>query len=992
MQGATSNPQITPENTPAIQITPHTSTATTSQTHLQDISAPVGSKSSTEAVRPQDLSVRPKERKFNVNATTANQQDTLTRQKPTGDSADAAYDINSGGVQNQTKHVGPSQIGADNSLPSSNTGENLNDRPFKSLTSHSEQYDQNQLQSILEKSGPDSSDLGGEILTASAASTLSAVSTASASTPSPPTAAVNSEHQSLHEESSDGSKLVKELADLSLDGPGVDDVDPTSGMASDNKDDLETDAPDESMDDKTANPNQMSTIKEGTESILPADNSDDKGGASVLSNSSMGSSISPDDSGSSSSAMSSSDSKPQHEESDEQPNTGTQVKQLRAYQTELATPPMSGSNYIICAPTGSGKTLTAAAICHHFYQQSVTNNSDFKALFIVNIRHLTKQQRYEFKERFPRDAVRTIGDTGLLKDVLFADGVSVVFVTAQIVVNALQKREIQLQDIAMMIFDECHHTTQKHPYNEIMRRYLKEKIKYEERKVGKSGNHLPHIIGLSASLGFNNVVTLCSNLDAKNVLQVSKHKKELAEYMNAPENDTILYASRRRADQRDLGHILENIMFLIEKDVWGNESKGEYGTQVYEMTMKECQNDTSDRKQYIAAMYLYEYNRALMLYEDLTAITAFKYLEAFMEKRDLEQEQIDIEDLCRRLFEEEMVEMKRICQEERKLPNPKLVELAELLKKKFESKPGSKGIILTRMRLATNSLIEFIDSAQALQGLKPRVGAVRLVGKGESSDYFMTEKDQKKSLDSFRDDDSCNLLVATDIAQEGLDMPACNFVIRYNFVSNEIGTVQSKGRARAKQSECYLIVEEDSINDRRELSNRAKVTAMEKEMDEFNLLSEAERIRQITKQQEVIYKDLKEEAGANKLQAQMSVAADMLCRECKTYITNSSFMRKNGCNYTCVDPDVEDKVIVVLKEKPDRYRDSETIGVFKCANPSCGQQLGIAVNFLQDDNFNRKGYGFSVKSFRFDLPPIFQRNTFKQWQKVPVDILEDSSE
>ena len=57
-------------------------------------------------------------------------------------------------------------------------------------------------------------------------------------------------------------------------------------------------------------------------------------------------------------------------------------------------------------------------------------------------------------------------------------------------------------------------------------------------------------------------------------------------------------------------------------------------------------------------------------------------------------------------------------------------------------------------------------------------------------------------------DDLCNVLVATDIAQEGLDMPACNFVIRYDFVSNEIGTVQSKGRARAKQSECFLIVEE----------------------------------------------------------------------------------------------------------------------------------------------------------------------------------------
>ena len=52
-----------------------------------------------------------------------------------------------------------------------------------------------------------------------------------------------------------------------------------------------------------------------------------------------------------------------------------------------------------------------------------------------------------------------------------------------------------------------------------------------------------------------------------------------------------------------------------------------------------------------------------------------------------------------------------------------------------------------------------------------------------------------------------NLLVATDIVQEGLNIPACNVIIRYNFVSNEIGTVQSKGRARAEGSKCYLIVE-----------------------------------------------------------------------------------------------------------------------------------------------------------------------------------------
>lgn len=98
-------------------------------------------------------------------------------------------------------------------------------------------------------------------------------------------------------------------------------------------------------------------------------------------------------------------------------------------------------------------------------------------------------------------------------------------------------------------------------------------------------------------------------------------------------------------------------------------------------------------------------------------------------------------------------------------------------------------------------------------------------------------------------DGHCNLLIATDVAQEGLDMPKCNFVIRYNFVSNEIGSVQSKGRARAPNSECYLIVNRNSINEKKEYENLEKEHMMLQALEDIDEVDEKELEEGIRKEQ-----------------------------------------------------------------------------------------------------------------------------------------------
>ena len=45
------------------------------------------------------------------------------------------------------------------------------------------------------------------------------------------------------------------------------------------------------------------------------------------------------------------------------------VESVRHYQRELAQPGINGENYIICAPTGTGKTLVAALIISYHLQR-----------------------------------------------------------------------------------------------------------------------------------------------------------------------------------------------------------------------------------------------------------------------------------------------------------------------------------------------------------------------------------------------------------------------------------------------------------------------------------------------------------------------------------------------------------------------------------------------------------------------------------------------
>ena len=136
--------------------------------------------------------------------------------------------------------------------------------------------------------------------------------------------------------------------------------------------------------------------------------------------------------------------------------------------------------------------------------------------------------------------------------------------------------------------------------------------------------------------------------------------------------------------------------------------------------------------------------------------------------------------------------------------HPKFEAVEQLVVEEIEKNPDGKIILFTEYRDTVETLY---DQFLTIELTRPG----QFIGQSSrGSMKGMTSKEQLKQLDAFRSGE-INLLIATSVGEEGLDVPAADMVILFEPVASAIRLIQRRGRtARQRDGSVHVLVTNDT--------------------------------------------------------------------------------------------------------------------------------------------------------------------------------------
>jgi len=463
----------------------------------------------------------------------------------------------------------------------------------------------------------------------------------------------------------------------------------------------------------------------------------------------------------------------------------------RAYQEKILAS-IADKSSLVVLPTGLGKTIIAAMLVAHRL-----SNKGGKILFLAPTRPLVVQHRETFVNIFdmdPQSLVLFTGSTPPLKREEGYKGASMVFATPQVIENDILTGRVDPKDYSLAIIDEAHRAVGEYSYVYIAKRYN------EDNPQGL-------ILAITASPGYDRskVKEIMANLGISNVHLENETSPEVMPYVHEIEMEWIKLDFPRELEKARLliRSVYDEKIDLLMKFKLTSKPRQYINRKdllaMGEKLRKSLNSNKGGHGNYYTAIKAQaaavKLSHSLELLETQGADAFLSYFEKVKKQRSKTSKELILDGRVTRAL------MAASKYEE---VHPKMKKLQEVLS---ELGAGQTAIVFSQYRDTTKRIEEMIAE---LDGIRP----VRFIGQTKrEDDEGLSQKKQKEILDKFRDGEY-NVLVATSVAEEGLDIPSVDLVVFFEPIPSEIRTIQRRGRTgRRRTGKAYIMAMKGTVDE-----------------------------------------------------------------------------------------------------------------------------------------------------------------------------------
>jgi Fanconi anemia group M protein len=545
----------------------------------------------------------------------------------------------------------------------------------------------------------------------------------------------------------------------------------------------------------------------------------------------------------------------------------------RAYQKNIAESAFD-KNALVILPTSLGKTIIAIMLT----ARTLYTYRRKRVMVVAPTRPLVLQHMKSFFSvlKLSQDKIAEItGKTPPLPRTAIWNnrGIRLVFATPEVIRNDLQDNRLSLNDFSLLVIDEAHRAVKDYAYTTIASQYVNQ-------------SEHPVILAMTASPGSDvkRIHDVCKNLFIEHIEYRTEEDMDVKPYINSINvnwqwvslNSEYYYIRSILKDmlndklrwlfQHEFLRKRGGIRWIFKRDLIDIGAEIRYNLEL-------SQEET--RASLYFALMQQSLALTLLYCVELIESQGAASLRAFLDRIEKDSNTFSSNSnnirgrgsgkTQKSLINDPRIKEIRTLINTLKIEHPKVKYLIEILRGKMQEQfvkqhqqslvqtddnddnninnknhkvkkfDHSNSIINTTIPTEYNDTMgaiiftQYRDTARHIVDIlnSNNITASRFVGQAKKEgDIGMKQEEQAQMLEAFRRGEF-SVLVATSIAEEGLDIPEVDLVIFYEPIPSEIRYIQRRGRTGRRSSGSVIILAaKDTIDERHLNASKRRIEKM----------------------------------------------------------------------------------------------------------------------------------------------------------------------